>query len=40
MITYNKYDKELVKLMLAAEKRCRKTKVDDLEWSPIVGTYI
>ena len=39
-VAYNRYDKELVELMLGAEKRCRKKKVDFLEWSPIVGTYL
>ncbi len=39
-IAYNKYDKELVKLMLAVEKRCHKKKAHFLEWSPIVGTHL
>ena len=39
-IQANKYDKEIVELMLAAEKRCRTKKMDYLEWSPIVGTYL
>ena len=36
----NKYDKEFIELMLAAEKRCRNKKPDFLAWSPIVGACV
>ena len=37
---YNRFDSEMVELMLCAEKRCRKKKTDHLAWSPIIGQWI
>ena len=39
-LAYNNYDKELVELMLAAEKKCRKQRPNFLEWSPVVGMQV
>ena len=39
LIQLNKWDKEVVELMAAAEKRCRKIKTNHIDWSPVVGYY-
>jgi hypothetical protein len=38
-LMYNNWDKEMIELMLAAEKRCRKIKTDTIAWSPVIGEW-
>ena len=35
----NKWDSKHIDLMIAAEKKCRKIKTNDIDWLPIVGFY-
>ena len=35
----NAWDKELIELMTASEKICRKIKTDDIPFSPTVGSW-
>jgi hypothetical protein len=39
-LAFNKWDNELVELMLASEKKCRKIKNDYIPFSPIIGKWI
>ena len=39
LIRLNKWDRKVVELMAAAEKRCRKIKTDHIDLLPIVGYY-
>ena len=40
MLQYNKWDKEMIDLMIASEKKYRNIKTNHLAWSPIIGMYL
>ena len=39
-LLYNAWDTELLELMLASEKRCRKLKNDHIPFSPVIGVWL